>query len=87
MTVQPRPAFALPPDAEARVPPEERGLTLSATSEPGLVVRGHVQLLALALSNLAIVDPKTGEATRVGFRVENGRKVRFAKKSGEKIDV
>ena len=41
----------------------------------------------LALSNLAIVDPKTGEATRVGFRVENGRKVRFAKKSGEKIDV
>jgi len=41
----------------------------------------------LALANLAIVDPKTGEATRVGFRFENGRKVRFAKKSGEKIDV
>lgn len=41
----------------------------------------------LALANLAIVDPKTGEATRVGFRIEGGRKVRFAKKSGEKIDV
>jgi large subunit ribosomal protein L24 len=41
----------------------------------------------LALANLAIVDPKTGEPTRVGFRIEDGRKIRFAKKSGEKIDV
>ena len=40
------------------------------------------------LSNLAHVDPKTGTATRVGFKVLNdGRKVRFAKKSGEVIDV
>jgi large subunit ribosomal protein L24 len=42
----------------------------------------------LHLSNLAHVDPKTGEPTRVGFKVMNdGRKVRFAKKSGEVIDV
>jgi large subunit ribosomal protein L24 len=41
----------------------------------------------LALANLAIVDPKTGEATRVGFKfLEDGTKVRFAKKSGEVID-
>ena len=40
------------------------------------------------LSNLAHVDPKTGEATRVGFKsLGDGRKVRFAKKSGEVIDV
>jgi large subunit ribosomal protein L24 len=40
------------------------------------------------LSNLAHIDPKSGEATRVGFKVLNdGRKVRFAKKSGEVIDV
>ncbi len=40
------------------------------------------------LSNLAHADPKTGEATRVGFKVlGDGRKVRFAKKSGEVIDV
>jgi len=40
------------------------------------------------LSNLAHVDPKTGEATRVGFKIlGDGRKVRFAKKSGEVIDV
>ena len=40
------------------------------------------------LSNIAHVDPKTGGPTRVGFRVlGDGRKVRFAKKSGEVIDV
>ena len=40
------------------------------------------------LSNLAHVDPKSGGATRVGFKTLNdGRKVRVAKKSGEVIDV
>jgi len=38
------------------------------------------------VSNVAIVDPKTGEPTRVGFRMEGDRKVRFAKKSGEALD-
>jgi large subunit ribosomal protein L24 len=40
------------------------------------------------LSNLAHVDPKDGAATRIGWKILNdGRKVRFAKKSGEVIDV
>jgi len=40
------------------------------------------------LSNIAHVDPKSGDATRVGFKIlGDGRKVRFAKKSGEVIDV
>ncbi|MBV9062534.1 MAG: 50S ribosomal protein L24 [Alphaproteobacteria bacterium] len=40
------------------------------------------------LSNIAHIDPKTGGPTRVGFRMlGDGRKVRFAKKSGEVIDV
>jgi large subunit ribosomal protein L24 len=40
------------------------------------------------LSNLAHVDPKSGDASRVGFKfLKDGRKVRFAKKSGEVIDV
>jgi large subunit ribosomal protein L24 len=38
------------------------------------------------VSNVALVDPKTGGPTRVGFRVEDGKKVRFAKKSGEVIN-
>ena len=38
------------------------------------------------ISNLAVVDPKTKKPTRVGFRVnEDGKKVRYAKKSGEEI--
>ena len=40
------------------------------------------------LSNVAHVDPKTGEPTRIGFKMlGDGRKVRFARKSGEVIDV
>jgi large subunit ribosomal protein L24 len=41
---------------------------------------------ALHISNVAFVDPKSGEPTRVGFRIEGDKKVRFAKKSGEVID-
>ena len=38
------------------------------------------------ISNLNVVDPKTGEATRIGRKLnENGKLVRFAKKSGEEI--
>ena len=40
------------------------------------------------LSNLGLADPKDGKPTRVGFRVlEDGRKVRFAKRSGDLIDA
>ena len=40
------------------------------------------------VSNVAHVDPRDGKPTRVGFRTdEGGRKVRFAKRSGEAIDV
>lgn len=38
-------------------------------------------------SNVMIVDPKTGEPTRIGYKVlDNGKKVRIAKKSGQQID-
>ena len=41
---------------------------------------------AVHLSNLALADPKDGKPTRVGFKVlEDGRKVRIAKRSGEQI--
>ena len=40
------------------------------------------------LSNIALTDPKTGAATRVGYKtLGDGRRVRVAKKSGEVIDV
>ena len=42
----------------------------------------------LHISNLAHVDPKTDKPTRVGFRItDEGRKVRYAKRSGEPIDT
>jgi large subunit ribosomal protein L24 len=42
---------------------------------------------SIDLSNLAMVDPKDGGATRVGFKEVDGKKVRYAKKSGEVIDA
>ena len=41
----------------------------------------------LHISNVAHKDPRSGKATRIGFKIlEDGRKVRFAKASGEVID-
>jgi len=39
------------------------------------------------LSKIAHIDPKSDEPTRIGFKMVDGRMVRFAKKSGEMIDV
>lgn len=41
---------------------------------------------ALQLSNVMLVDPSDGRPTRVGFRVENGTKHRFAKRTGQLLD-
>ena len=38
------------------------------------------------VSNVQLVDPSTGEGTKVGYRVEDGKKVRFAKKSNNTIN-
>lgn len=43
--------------------------------------------LSIHVSNVSIADPKTGKPTRVGYKtLEGGKKVRFAKVSGETID-
>ena len=52
----------------------------SATSPQGGIVKKEA---ALHISNLSLVDPKTGTATRVGYRMEDGKKVRFTKKSNQ----
>ena len=39
------------------------------------------------ISNIAVEDPASGEPSRVGYKIlDDGRKVRFAKRSGETID-
>lgn len=43
--------------------------------------------LPLHISNVALADPKTGKATRVGYKfLKDGKKVRVAKKSGETVE-
>ena len=41
--------------------------------------------MPIDLSNLAFLDPKSGEPTRIGFRVEGDKKVRYAKTTGDVI--
>ena len=58
--------------------------TKPSATNPGGIVEKEAPI---QLSNVAHVDPKDDKPTRVGFRVlEDGRKVRFAKRSGEIID-
>lgn len=56
----------------------------SQTDQGGLISKEA----PIQLSNLAVIDPKEDKPTRVGFKkLDDGRKVRFAKRSGEVIDV
>ena len=55
----------------------------TAQTEGGIITKES----PVHLSNLAIADPKTGKPTRVGFKIlDDGRKVRVAKRSGDLID-
>jgi large subunit ribosomal protein L24 len=53
--------------------------------EPGGIVEREA---AIHVSNVAHVDPKSQKPTRVGYRfLDDGRKVRFARRSGEILDA
>lgn len=54
----------------------------SAKSPQGGIIKKEAPL---HVSNLSLIDPKTKMATRVGFKVENDKKVRFSKKSNQVI--
>ncbi|MEM9649029.1 MAG: 50S ribosomal protein L24 [Bacteroidota bacterium] len=54
----------------------------SAKNPQGGIVKKEAPI---HISNLTLIDPKSGEATRVGFEERDGKKVRFAKKSNEVI--
>jgi large subunit ribosomal protein L24 len=61
----------------------KRHLRQTQKHEAGIVTKEAT----IHLSNLALADPKDGKATRIGFKIlDDGRKVRFAKRSGELID-
>lgn len=52
----------------------------SASNPQGGIVEKEAPI---HISNLALVDPKTGKATKVGYRMKDDKKERFAKRSGE----
>ena len=59
--------------------------TRPSQAQPGGIVNKEAPI---HISNVAVADPKDGSATRVGYKfLEDGRKVRVAKQSGEVIDV
>ncbi|MES2711042.1 MAG: 50S ribosomal protein L24 [Pseudomonadota bacterium] len=51
--------------------------------QPGGIIEKEAPI---ALSNLALIDPKSDKPTRVGFAVIDGKKVRVARPSGEVLD-
>ncbi|MGH6953620.1 MAG: 50S ribosomal protein L24 [Alphaproteobacteria bacterium] len=58
--------------------------TRPAVGQPGGIIEKEA---TIHVSNVALVDPKSGKPTRVGYKfMTDGRKVRFAKASGEIID-
>ena len=58
--------------------------TRPAAGQPGGIIEKEA---AIHISNVAHLDPKSNKPTRVGYKfLEDGRKVRFAKRSGEVVD-
>lgn len=78
-----------------KVMPEESRLIVQGVNlvtkhqKPTQVSPGGIQKkeLSIHISNVALADPKSGEATRIGYKVlKDGKKVRVAKKSGEQVE-
>jgi large subunit ribosomal protein L24 len=78
-----------------RVLPAERRLVVQGVhvarrhSKPRMGDPGGIvdKELTIDVSNVAHIDPQSGKPTRIGFKtLEGGRKVRFARRSGEVID-
>ena len=61
----------------------KRHMKSNGRTESGITEREA----AIHLSNVAHIDPKDGKPTRVGFKtLDDGRKVRFSKRTGEQLD-
>lgn len=78
-----------------RVMPRDRRVIVGGVNmvkrhqRPSMADQGGIKEYeaAIAISNVAYADPKDGKPTRIGFKtLEDGRKVRVAKRSGETID-
>jgi large subunit ribosomal protein L24 len=54
----------------------------SMSQEGGIVQKE----LAIHVSNVALIDPKSDKPTRVGYKMDGERKIRIARRSGEALD-
>jgi large subunit ribosomal protein L24 len=57
--------------------------TRPTQSNPGGIINKEAPL---HLSNVAHIDPDSGSATRVGYEVKDGKKIRIARRSGKALD-
>ena len=57
--------------------------TRATQTNPGGIVNKEAPL---HISNVACIDPDSGSATRVGYEVKDGKKVRIARRSGKALD-
>jgi large subunit ribosomal protein L24 len=60
----------------------KRHTKAQGANEGGIISKS----LSIHVSNVALRDPKDGKPTRVGYKMVNDKKVRFAKRSGEQIN-
>lgn len=74
------------------LPKEDRviveGLNIAKKhTRPSMGVEGGIVEIEapIHVSNVQLIDPSTNKPTRVGYKFEDGKKVRYAKKSGENI--
>ncbi len=59
----------------------KRNTKASQKSDGGIIEKEA----SLHVSNVSLIDPKSGKPTRAGYKMEGDKKVRIAKRSGEKL--
>jgi large subunit ribosomal protein L24 len=57
--------------------------TRATQNNPGGIINKEAPL---HISNVSLIDPDSGQATRVGFEVKDGKKIRIARRSGTALD-
>ena len=57
--------------------------TRATQTNPGGIINKEAPL---HISNVSLIDPDSGKATRIGYEVKDGKKIRIARRSGKALD-
>ena len=57
--------------------------TRATQDNPGGIINKEAPL---HISNVSLIDPDSGQATRVGYEIKDGKKIRIARRSGKALD-